>query len=198
MFARNHFLLGVMKVGFIVFLIFPLSINALALMRALSTEELTRNSDIVIVGEVEEKSSFWSEDRKTIFTRVTVKIEERVRGQYLEERLEVEYEGGEIGEIGLRVSDVTSFSKGERVLLFLKTMMKERLLLRTKNDHVQTDSNSDRVIGTFSIVGLAQGKYTIHPSGIAEKSGYTVSGRSQLIDNGIPVDVLIEKIKNVE
>lgn len=198
MFTRNHFLLGVMKVGFIVFLIFPFSINASALMRALSTEELTRNSDIVIVGEVEEKSIFWSEDRKTIFTRVTVKIEERVRGQYLEERLEVEYEGGEIGEIGLRVSDVTSFSKGERVLLFLKTMMKKRLLLRTKNDDVQTDSNSDRVIGIFSVVGLAQGKYTIHPSGIAEKSGYTVSGRSQLIDNGIPVDVLIEKIKNVE
>jgi hypothetical protein len=187
-----------MKVGFIVSLIFPFSINALAIMRALSTEELTRNSDIVIVGEVEEKSSFWSEDRKTIFTRVTVKIEERVRGQYLEERLEVEHEGGEIGEIGLRVSDVASFSKGERVLLFLKTMMKKRLLLRTKNDDVQTDSNSDRVIGIFSVVGLAQGKYTIHPSGIAEKSGYTVSGRSQLIDNGIPVDVLIEKIKSVK
>jgi len=198
MFTRNHFLLGVMKVGFIVSLIFPFSINALAIMRALSTEELTRNSDIVIVGEVEEKSSFWSEDRKTIFTRVTVKIEERVRGQYLEERLEVEHEGGEIGEIGLRVSDVASFSKGERVLLFLKTMMKKRLLLRTKNDDVQTDSNSDRVIGIFSVVGLAQGKYTIHPSGIAEKSGYTVSGRSQLIDNGIPVDVLIEKIKSVK
>jgi hypothetical protein len=187
-----------MEVGFIVFSIFPFSLNALAIMRALSTEELTRNSDIVIVGEVEEKSSFWSEDRKRIFTRVTVKIEERVRGQYLEERLEVEYEGGEIGEIGLRVSDVTSFSKGERVLLFLKTMIKKRLLLSTKNDDVQTDSDSDRVIGIFSVVGLAQGKYTIHPSGIAEKSGYTVSDRSQLIDNGIPVDVLIEKIKNVK
>lgn len=196
MFTRNHFLLGVMKVGFIVFLIFPFSINALAVMRALSTEELTMSSEVVIIGEVEEKISFWSDDRKKIFTRITVKIEEKVKGESLEERVEVEHEGGEIGGIGLRVSDVPSFSKGEKVLLFLKGIAKKRLLLSSGKEAIQTDSKPETVKEIFSIVGLAQGKYTIHPSGMAEKGGFAILGESHAIDHLISLDILIEKIKS--
>jgi len=197
MFTHHHFLIAPPRVVFILIAVFIFSSNALAIMRALSTEELTMNSEVVIIGEVEEKVSFWSDDRKKIFTRITVKIEEKVRGESLEERVEVEHEGGEIGGIGLRVSDVPSFSKGERVLLFLKGMAKKKLLLSSGKEAIQTDSKPETVKEIFSIVGLAQGKYTVHPSGMAEKGGFAILGESHAIDHLISLDILIEKIKSI-
>jgi hypothetical protein len=197
MFPHHHFLIAPFRVVFILIAVFIFSSNALAIMRALSTEELTINSEVVIIGEVEEKVSFWSDDRKKIFTRVTVKIEEKIRGESLEERVEVEHEGGEIGGIGLRVSDVPSFSKGERVLLFLKGMAKKKLLLSAEKQAPQTDSKPETVKEIFSIFGLAQGKYTVHPSGIAEKGGFAILGESDAIDHIISLDILIEKIKSI-
>ncbi len=198
MFPLRHFLIATLRVTFILFTVFIFSYDAFAIMRALSTEELTMNSEVVITGEVEEKVSFWSEDRKKIFTRVTVKIEERIRGESPEERVEVEHEGGEIGGIGLRVSDVPSFSKGERVLLFLKGMAKKRLLLSSGKEALQTDSTLETVKEVFSIVGLAQGKYTIHPTGMAEKGGFAILGQNHVIDHFISLDILIEKIKSIK
>ncbi|KKK86190.1 hypothetical protein LCGC14_2765700, partial [marine sediment metagenome] len=51
----------------------------------------------------------------------------------------VKVRGGEVGDIGLKVSDTPQFREGEEVFLFLRM---EKLPL-------------------FSVVGLFQGKYTI-------------------------------------
>jgi hypothetical protein len=47
---------------------FFISSQSSALMIALSTEKLTRGSETVIRGEVEEVESQWSEDKEIIFT----------------------------------------------------------------------------------------------------------------------------------
>lgn len=160
-------------------MIFSLAPFSYAVMFGLSTEDLTRGSEMVVEGDVEDVQSQWSEDGKTIFTRVTIVIRESVKGVMTEKKVVVEHEGGEVGDIGLKVSDVAVFRKGQRVLLFLKSGRSRG------GGHV------------YNVVGKAQGKYTIDKEGIARKSGFSLIRGQEAVDNNIPLDVLKEKIKKI-
>ena len=89
----------------------------------------------------------------------------------------MEYGGGEIGNIGMKVSDQSAvpLRKGERVLLFLKSG-------KSKKDGQ-----------AYNIVGKGQGKYSIDAKGIARKSGVAIMGSKENIDNNLLLDELIEK-----
>ena len=153
--------------------------EAAGIMEALTTEKLTRASKMVILGEVEDLKSQWSETGEKIITRATVTITRVIRGKSASKQLIVEYDGGEVGGIGLKVSDVSPLRKREQVLLFLRPK--------------DADDGPD----VFNIVGRAQGKYTIHENGVARKSGFVVAGERSEIDNNIPLEALIQKIRAV-
>jgi len=157
-----------------------LSSSSFAIMKGLSTDELTKASDLVIVGEVENVEAQWSKDEKTIFTSVYIVINNIIKGTTKQAIVTVEYEGGEMGDIGLQVSDQSSLIKGEKVILFLKS----------------GKSKKDGFI--YNIVGKIQGKYLIGEDGVARKGGFSIIGNKDNIDNNIPVDELIEKIKKAE
>ncbi|MEW6108840.1 MAG: hypothetical protein AB1632_06710 [Nitrospirota bacterium] len=150
-----------------------------AVMLGLSTDELTRSSDAVVTGKVEAVSSYWSSDGKTILTSVSVRVDRVVRGKTIGKIVVVEYEGGEVGDIGLKVSDMTEFSSGESVILFLK----------------EGRSGKDGIV--HKLVGKAQGVYKVDEKGIARKKGFSLKDGSEVIDNDIPVETLIDKIKRV-
>lgn len=148
-------------------------------MIALSTEELTKLSENVIVGKVEKTVAQWSEDGKTIITRATIQINNVIRGNLNKNKIIVEYPGGAIGDIELIVSDVSSLKVGEKVMLFLTRK-------NLKDDSV------------FKIAGKAQGHYTIDKNGIARKGGFSVIGNKYTIDNNVPVNTLIDKIRKIK
>jgi hypothetical protein len=154
--------------------------QAKAFMTGLSTEDLTRSSEAVVVGGVEDVESHWTQNGTSIFTTASVVVEEVVRGVVKQQVVSVEYEGGEIGEIGLKVSDVAPLEKGERVLLFLKS------------------GKSKKYGSVYNIVGKAQGKYLIGEDGFARKRGYALSSRKDVVENETPLRILIEKIRNVQ
>ncbi len=149
-------------------------------MVGVGTEELTRRSDLVVEGTVEGTTSQWSSDGTTIYTSATVVIRRVIRGQTAQKRVVVEYEGGEVGRDGLKVSDVAEMAKGEEVLLFL------------------TRGKSFRAGFAFRTVGKAQGKYTVGDDGIARKKGFSLETGREDIDSEIPVADLIEKIRRVD
>lgn len=149
-------------------------------MEGLSTEDLAKGSDIVVLGDVESATAKWSDDRKTISTTAIVVITEVIKGQSVSQKIEVEYPGGEVGDIGLRVSDEPGMEKGEKVLLFLK--------------HVIGANETYK----HNLVGKGQGKYSIAPDGIARKKGFSLVGDTKQIDAEVPLDTLIEKIKRVK
>jgi hypothetical protein len=150
-----------------------------ALMVGMSTERLTRESELVIVGDVENTKSQWSDDGKQIVTRVTIIYTDIIKGKHRNRNIVVEHEGGEVEGIGMGVSDSPHFRKGDKVILFLKPE-------KRKEEAV------------FKIVGSSQGKYTVGTDGIARKNGFSLWTDRELIDNDIPADMLIDKIKRVK
>lgn len=158
-----------------------------AMMVGLATEELAGDSDTVIIGTVEYKESSWSADGETILTSVLVMVDETVKGSAPEGLITVEYEGGEVGDIGLRISDTPSFEESEKVLLFLKPERSRREPLTARGA---------RVNEVFRVVGKAQGKYSIDRDGIARKKGFSVADKKHVVDNDISVDALVKKIRN--
>ena len=70
------------KISLICFITIYLSaIPAAALMQALSTEQLTKLSDAIIRGEVEQVKAGWSRDRKTIYTTAVITVREAIKGR---------------------------------------------------------------------------------------------------------------------
>tara|TARA_B100000315_G_C14028399_1_gene342077 strand:- start:48 stop:485 length:438 start_codon:yes stop_codon:yes gene_type:complete len=112
-----------------------------------TVEELASEADSILIGKVEKIESRWDEERILIYTYVTISVRQHAKtiskGEEVEE-IVVRVRGGEVGDIGLKVSDTPQFSEGEEVLLFLRM---ENMPL-------------------FSVAGLFQGKYSIE-DGIA-------------------------------
>jgi len=113
-----------------------------ALVIKKSVEELTYEADAILIGEVEDIESRWNKERTLIYTYVSVSVTEYIK-RILEigepKEITVKVPGGEVGDIGLKVSDTPEFREGEEVFLFLRI---EELPI-------------------FRIAGLFQGKYII-------------------------------------
>ena len=150
------------------------------IMEGLSTEFLTSSSDIVIDGNVDKIKSFWNKNRTSIFTRVIITSTSVIKGGQSQQEVVVEHEGGEVGSMGYRVSDVAPFRNGERVILFLKS------------------DKSKNAGSAFHIVGKGQGKYTVGSDGVARKRGFSILHGNELIDNNIDVNLLINKIRKAK
>jgi hypothetical protein len=167
--------------AFLCFIIMSfLSSKSSAVMKGLSTEELTRGSTVIIMGKVENVEAQWSCDKSTIYSRASIVIDDVIKGLIIQDKIIVEYEGGEVGDIGLKVSDVSPLKKGETIILFLKA-----------------DKRKDVGV-VYNITGKAQGKYVIGEDGIARKSGFSLINGEDFIDNEISVDELIDKIRGIE
>jgi len=157
-------------------------------MIGLSTEELAGSADLVVVGQVSDVKSFWSRDGSIILSRATIYVENTIKGNQRNDLIDIIFEGGEIGNIGLKVSDMSTFRKGEKVFLFLKEGTARSV--ESVGDTLRTDTS-------YTIVGMSQGKYTIDENGIAKKSGFSISGGEQKVDRIIRLNDLINKIKAV-
>jgi hypothetical protein len=157
-----------------------------AVMIGLSTEELTKASHVVILGTVESVQSLWSSDGRTIFSRATILVSDTAKGNAAGEKIAVEYDGGEVGGVGLKVSDSPTLAAHERIILFLKTGS-------ARNPEAgQPDGQK-----TFNVVGKAQGKYRIDEKGVARKGGFSVASGEDRLDNNIPYQELLDKVRAV-
>ncbi len=151
-----------------------------AVMRALSTDELTRSSEAVVEGDVVRVTSFWTPDGKAIMSRATISVVDVVRGAADQKTLTVEFEGGEVGDVGMGVSDMATVSSGQRVLMFLR------------KKKASPDAS------TYEIIGRAQGLYKVGADRIARKGGFSLMpGSGKVVDNNLDVDLLKEKIRGV-
>ncbi len=121
-----------------------------ALMVRKSIEELTYEADSILIGKVKSMESRWNKDRTLIYTYIIISVREYTKAlPNMKEvkEITIKVPGGEVGGIGLKVSDTPEFRKGEEVFLFLRI---EKLPI-------------------FKVAGLFQGKYTIEDGKVKNK-----------------------------
>lgn len=109
-----------------------------ASMEKMSLEDLTREADVILIGNIVDVDSKWGLERDKIYTYSTVSVERYIKGGTGEEELTILSEGGRIGTLFIWVEDTPTFLKDETVLVFLKKSGKE-----------------------YNVVGMSQGKYTL-------------------------------------
>ena len=99
--------------------------------------ELSHSADVIVHGTVRRMESRWSGDRRLIVTDVEIQVTEALKGQASGTVL-VTQRGGQVGDIGQKVSGLASFSPNEEVVVFL-----------------------ERRGPAFQVSGMAQGKYKV-------------------------------------
>ena len=123
-----------------------ITIQSSAVLAKVTKAELLKESDAVVIGFVRSLQSFKGKSeirpgKEDIFTNVSLEIKEYLYNpkNLSDSKIMVRVLGGTVGDTTMNVSESPIFTKGERVIVFLK-------------------QNPDR---TFSVVGWVQGKYTI-------------------------------------
>ena len=122
-------------------LVFFSPAKSFALMADIGTAELAKEAKIIVHGEVKSVKSYRGINN-IIYTRASVSVSDVFKGKIAKKNITVEYEGGEVGNIGMSVEDEPTLEKGEQVLLFL--------------------TNSFWRKNVYYIVGGISGKYTIN------------------------------------
>ena len=117
--------------------------------------ERARGADLVVVGRVAGVRSVWQVNEfgdRLIVSIVRVAVNETLKGQ-ASPTLDVEVEGGTIGELSLHVSDQTSFSPGERAVFYLKRNARGALVPHLRGQGLLKLDASDRVPGSGLTLG---------------------------------------------
>lgn len=162
-----------------------------AIMIKLSLRKLTTEADAIILGKVMDIQSQWSVDKSVILTIVKLHVHEILKGKINNDQILIQYPGGEVVDIGLKVSDMPTFQQDEIVLVFLKSIT-----------DIEDTKHSPMLIlnmfPAFSIFGAAQGKYSIDSNGIARKSEYNLISEESELDIVIPLETLKAKIMRIQ
>ena len=87
----------------------------------LGLDSLIDGSDRIALGRVESQVSRWTTDHSAIYTDVTVRVLQPLKGEVVAGgTVTVRREGGVVGNIGMKVSGAARFAEGEEVLVFLE------------------------------------------------------------------------------
>ena len=110
----------------------------------------TRGAERVVVGRVASVKGEWRDNEfgdRLIVSVVHVVVEETLKGQ-AQPSLDVEVEGGTIGELTLRVSDLATFSPGERAVFYLARAPRGALIPYMRGQGLLKLDRSDKVSGS--------------------------------------------------
>jgi hypothetical protein len=86
--------------------------------RLVSTEDLARQAEVVAVGKVTALRPEWNEAHTMIRTRVTISVNEYVKGGSSAPTFTLYVPGGEVGGVGELYSDMATFRQDENVVVF--------------------------------------------------------------------------------
>ena len=127
----------VLVVVLVVVAVFWAGASQASLVRSFSLQDLYREADLVVVGEVSCSSSFWNEAHDTIYTEHTIALERAAKGKPGDQVI-VRLMGGTVDGKTLRVAGNAQVEKGERVLLVLR-----------------------KAGGFHVVIGMSQGKWSV-------------------------------------
>jgi hypothetical protein len=104
----------------------------------LDLAQLVKRADLIVQGQVQSVYSQWDEGRHLVFTYISIRVDDSLKGASRQSVL-IRQIGGTVGTVQMSVAGVPQFKSGEMAVVFLKR---------------QDD-------GTFQVVGMNQGLYEI-------------------------------------
>ena len=153
----------------------------------LNLEQLVQRADLIVQGQVQSVSSQWDEKRRLVFTTISIRVDETLKGEHSLMALKgqsvvIRQIGGTVGTIQMSVAGLPQFKTGGRALVFLKR-------------HDAT---------TFQVVGMNQGLYEIKQDvAVSERHGMdlldskTGEMTKPLISVRAPLEQLKTKIREL-
>lgn len=149
-----------------------ITIQSDALLVKVTKEELLKESDVVVMGSIQDIQSFKAESeirpgKEDIFSNVALQVGEYLYNpkNFSASQIVVRVLGGAVENMTMKVSDGPIFENGEQVIVFLKQKDKQ----------------------VFTVVGWAQGKYTIDNGVVGKGSEKTfvrdIFGRDLTVDD---------------
>ncbi len=117
---------------------------------SVSLADRTRGAERVVVGHVASVNPVWRNNEfgdRLIVSVVRVAIEETLKGQ-TGPAVDVEVEGGTIGGLTLRVSDLDSFTPGDRAVFYLRRSPRGAFVPHRRGLGLLKLDRSQRVAGT--------------------------------------------------
>ena len=125
-----------------------------------SLVELVERAETIVAGEVLELESSWTENRSTIFTTVTLRVDQRVKGAG-QEVVRFRIPGGVVGDQAMLVTHSPRFSVGERSLVFLgrpKGLLPRVVGGQAGKRHIRVEEDgSQTIFPGFSLANSAAG-----------------------------------------
>jgi hypothetical protein len=92
-----------------------------------TTDELTQQADLIVVGKVAGLKAGWNTDRSRIFTTVTLAVDQTLKGDAGAGSITILVPGGEVDGVGELYSHTAQFKKDEEVVVFAKKDKQGRL-----------------------------------------------------------------------
>jgi len=127
-----------------------LAAAAAAQERAVPLETRARGAERVLVGRVASVNPAWQVNDfgdRLIVSVVRVTVDETLKGQ-TQQTVDVEVEGGTIGDLTLRVSDLTTFKPGERAVFYLTRSRRGTLVPYMRGQGLLKLDGANRVAGS--------------------------------------------------
>jgi hypothetical protein len=118
--------------------------------RNVAPAERTRGSEQVVVGHVSSVDPVWRTNDfgdRLITSIVHVTVEETLKGT-APPSVDVEVEGGTIGSLTLRVSDLETFALGERAVFYLQHSRRGTLVPHLRGLGIQKIDQAGRIRGS--------------------------------------------------
>jgi hypothetical protein len=112
--------------------------------------ERARGSDQVVVGHVSSVTSDWRDNDfgdRLITSILHVTVEETLKGA-AQQSVDVEVEGGTIGALTLRVSDLETFAAGDRAVFYLTHNRRGALVPHLRGLGLQKIDQAGRIRGS--------------------------------------------------
>jgi hypothetical protein len=145
----NHIVRSLVMVGFVAA---TRPLLGYSQSKSISTDELVKRADVVVLGKVTKLKSEWNKDKSRILTLVSVEVDQVLKGQGSEKEVAITTLGGEIDGVGEIYSHSARFRSNEEVVVFAEKGPQNQL----------------------RVAGGEQGKFTVKPSE-TDRMGRTVN-----------------------
>jgi hypothetical protein len=89
--------------------------------------DMTQQASVIVVGKITKLKSSWNKNHQQIFTKITLSVDEVLKGNLKKRRLTVTQFGGVVDDVEAWIDGNAQFTEGEKVLLFLDRQENGRL-----------------------------------------------------------------------